>query len=342
MPYLSNDGRYVSFASQAFNLAPGDDSNMSDVFVKDRLTRKLTLASASAAGIIGNRYSVGTAPITADDRQIVFQSLANNLVSNDINNSDDICYKDLLTRVPTPVSVSTTGLFHNRTSNSPSMTADARNVSFHTAANDLSAGDTNALDDVYLNDRQSGAVTRVIVGPAGVQANGASSLSSTSANGRFIVNQSLATNLLPGDSNGQADVFVKDLSNGAIERVSTSAAGAQFSGGDCVSASISVDGRYVGFVCGQSNLVAGDSNGLADAFVKDRQTGSIRRLSISAVGAGANAASSSGAQALSSTGFMVFSSAADNPATAFGSIDPPPRSARQQPPAASASVPISV
>ena len=111
-----------------------------------------------------------------------------------------------------------------------------------------------------------------------------------SEDGRFVAFQSFATNLVPGDTNGCSDVFVRDRQTGETTRVSVSSAGAQgnyYSG----EPAISPDGRFVAFVSDATNLVPGDTNGVADVFVHDRNTRRTQRVSISSAGFEGNARS---------------------------------------------------
>ena len=96
-----------------------------------------------------------------------------------------------------------------------------------------------------------------------------------SGDGRFVVFASLAANLVPEDTNRVADVFVRDREAGTIERVSVGVGGAQADGASFGHVSISADGRLVAFRSFAANLVSGDTNGVADVFVRDREAGTI-------------------------------------------------------------------
>jgi Tol biopolymer transport system component len=109
-----------------------------------------------------------------------------------------------------------------------------------------------------------------------------------STDGRFVVFSSAGTNLVVGDTNGQRDVFVKDRATGAVDRISVGTAGAEADGAS-LDASISGDGRYVAFASHATNLVAGDTNGVEDVFVRDRVTRTTTRLSVSDQGVEADA-----------------------------------------------------
>jgi Tol biopolymer transport system component len=157
------------------------------------------------------------------------------------------------------------------------------------------------------------------VDSAGNEADGGSDEPAISADGRFVAFESGASNLVSGDSNGQSDVFVHDRQTGATERVSVDSAGNQADGGSGKPA-ISADGRFIAFESDATNLVAGDTNGESDVFVRDRQTGVTERVSVDSEGnqaAGGSgddeAAGGSGAPAISADGrFVAFASAATN------------------------------
>ena len=127
----------------------------------------------------------------------------------------------------------------------------------------------------------AGAPTkRVSVSSAGAQANGSSSDTTISANGRFVVFRSSATNLVRHDTNGQNDVFVRDRKTGRTFRVSVATSGAQ-GDGSSGTPRISATGRYVVFVSEATNLVPGDTNNRSDIFIRDRTSKVTRRVSLS-------------------------------------------------------------
>jgi Tol biopolymer transport system component len=101
-----------------------------------------------------------------------------------------------------------------RGSTETSISADGRFVAFQSSANNLVAGDTNGEVDIFVHDRSYGETTRVSVSSGGVQGNSYSYQPSISGNGRFVAFQSEANNLVAGDTNGEADVFVHDRRHG--------------------------------------------------------------------------------------------------------------------------------
>ena len=103
----------------------------------------------------------------------------------------------------------------------------------------------------------------------GAQGNAESSINTISSDGRYVAFMSVATNLVAGDTNGKLDVFVRDLQAGSTERVTVATDGTQ-GNFDSNWPALSANGRFVAFLSAASNLVAGDTNGFEDVFVRDR------------------------------------------------------------------------
>jgi Tol biopolymer transport system component len=165
----------------------------------------------------------------------------------------------------------------------PAISADGRYVAFYSSATDLVPGDTNASKDAFRKDLWTGDMVRCSTDAAGNQVSGASAFPAITSDGRYVAFASEATTLVPGDSNGKQDIFVKDLQTGAVARCSTDAGGGEANGSSSLP-SVSADGRYVAFSSEASDLVSGDSNGFPDIFRKDLQTGDIVRCSTTVVG----------------------------------------------------------
>lgn len=309
-PSISADGRYAVFESNASNLVAGDNNGVSDIFLKDMQTGTLTRVSTTATGSESNGVSNG-ASISSDGRYVVFSSWATNLVTGDNNNRRDIFVKDILTGSITRATVSATNVEGNNSSDLGSISADGRYVSFQSDATNLITGDSNAKTDIFVKDLQTGSVVRASSTSSWGQGSSFSYNSCISANGRYVVFQSFASDLIAGDGNGQPDIFVKDLQTGTTTRVSTTAANGEANSGSYMS-SISDDGRYVVFESNATNLTgSADNNGATDIFRKDLQTGEIIR--VSTTGTGTEADSGSYAPALSANGrFVAFYSDATN------------------------------
>lgn len=257
-PSISADGRWVSFESHAANMiATGDTNNGADVFLHDRQTGTTRRVNVGPAGVQGNasnptQSSYGSS-ISADGRWIAFVSQSNNLVASDTNNSPDVFLHDQQTATTIRVSVDSSGSQIPSGGFGPvSMSADARWVTF---------GGSGLM--VY--DRHAGAATVL----AAIAGNGPNTSFTISADGRWVAFDSFASDLVPGDTNSQPDVFVHDRQTGGTTRVSVSSVGVE---GNAPSRypSISADGRVVAFDSVASTLVAGDTNARTDVFAHTR------------------------------------------------------------------------
>jgi Tol biopolymer transport system component len=250
---------------------------------------KLERISVSSDGAPANSHCFFPA-ISGDGRYIAFETFADNLVPGDTNSKEDILVRDRVMGTTEVVSVSTSGQAADDYSSDPKISADGRYVVFESHARNLIPGEANArlAPQIYLRDRTMGTTERISVSSTGEAGNRESSSPSISADGRFVAFESEADNLVPGDTNGSMDVFVRDRSAGTTERVNLSPTGAQVKGTSQIAAgrspSISSDGRYVAFSSVSDSLVPGDTNDSADVFVRDRTAGTTERISVSPSG----------------------------------------------------------
>ncbi len=298
---ISADGRFVAFVSMATDLVPDDTNGLRDIFVHDRLTGETTRVSVNTAGeeartthtFVGSQSPSSS----AHGRYVAFESDAVNLVPNDNNQLEDVFVHDRLNRETVAVSIDSIGRPVGGAR--PSISATGRFVAFYSFAATLVPNDTNGDYDVFVHDLHTRETSRVSLSSAGAQGNGASRTSSISADGRFVAFDSIATNLVPDDTNGIADIFVHDRGTGETSRVSVDSAGHQASSyGDddyngSYSPKISADGRHVAFQSSAPNLVPDDTNvcfddfatyNCADIFIHDRETGETSRVSVDSVG----------------------------------------------------------
>jgi uncharacterized repeat protein (TIGR01451 family) len=317
IPTVCADGRLVAFFSEASNLVPGDTNGELDIFIRDALTKQTTRISVDNLGVEGNGASYSPS-ISADCRFVGFVSSASNLVPGDTNGHADIFIHDLVSKKTIRMSVDSAGMEGNGASYSPSISADGRFVTFLSEANNLNSADTNNVRDVFLHDRVSKQTTRVSVDSSGVEANALSYGPSISADGRFVAFGSLANNLVPGDTNGSLDVFVRDRISRQITLVSVYDLGVQ-ANQVVFDQSISADGRFVAF---SSRLDKNDFTMPYHVFVRDRATNRTTRISVDNFGLEGNFDSTK--PSISADGrFVVFDSSATNlvPADANGKQD---------------------
>jgi Tol biopolymer transport system component len=208
-PELSADGKILVFTSFASNLVSFDDNEGSDVYVRDLQAGTTTRVSEYTGGFQAEGDSLRPA-ISADGRYVAFDSDAWNLVWGDTNDVFDVFVHDRLTGYTTRVSIDDSGGQSDGGSFRPSLSANGRYVAYYSDASNLVAGDLNGSSDVILFDRSSGAARRVSVVGGGGEANNSSLRPVLSGDGRLVVFESDASNLVAGDSNQFTDIFVHD------------------------------------------------------------------------------------------------------------------------------------
>lgn len=247
--------------------------------------------SENAAGQSEGGRSDGPA-VNADGSVVAFFSDAFNLVPEDCHPPQTcVGYRDVFARDRDldqlrRISAAEGGQNANGPSQlngfSPAISADGCLITFSSEATNLVAGDTNAREDVFLYDCSTETISRISVGIDG-EANGASSFTDISADGRYIVFQSSATNLVENDTNSRSDIFLFDRDAEEITRVSVASDGSE-ANRSSIDPAISNDGHVIAFISNATNLVANDTNGLRDVFVHDRETGETSRVSVSSTG----------------------------------------------------------
>lgn len=374
---ISADGRYVTFWSLAGNLIAGDTNFVPDIFVKDLQTGQITRVSTTSSGVGVTLDSYGPS-ISADGRNVAFASFSGDLAPDDSNGLSDIYVKNLDTGAITQVSTGIGEAQSNGGSFNSAISGNAAYVAFVSDASNLVAGDTNGAADFFIHNIQAGTTTRIGGSGGASWLNAESPYISVCGNGRFVTFDSLATDIVAGDTNGTSDVFVfdqeantvklvserldgvqgtnvnnvttisgngryvafnshsdnlgasvndhpnifvKDLQTGVLLIATTVAGGAPVNGRSNW-VSISGDGRFVAFESEASNLVAGDTNGAADIFVRDIQTGQIVRISVDQSGNQGNGASLK--PSISADGqYVTFGTAATNltPGDSNGAMD---------------------
>jgi hypothetical protein len=164
-------------------------------------------------------------------------------------------------------------------------------VALSSLASNLVGGDTNGARDVFLKNLSTGKMTRASVTNGERQASSSSGLEDISANGRWVVFNSSASNLVKGDGNNKGDVFARDRIDGTTVRVSRR--GATDGNGDSFGAAISDDGSHIVFVTRATNLdtVPDDNGATLDVFEYRAASKSVVRVSVDAAGGWTDGAS---------------------------------------------------
>lgn len=309
-PIANTDGNFIAFYSDATDLVRGDDNQARDVFLRDRAAGTTEIISVNSAGEQANRpsHAQGDAPgLNGDGNFVAFYSDATNLVPDDNNAHTDVFMRDRAAQTTEIVSLASNGSQGNGPSLNPAVDLTGNLVAFQSLANNLTAGDTNNVSDVFVRNRAAGTTERIC---DSIQGNGASFAPAISADGFVVAFTSAATNLVPNDNNAKLDVFTCDRRSGAIEIISVSSAGV-LGNGDSILPAISFDGTYVAYKSLADNLVPNDHNNAVDVFYRDRNQGITVRVSVNFFGGDAN--DGSYPPSISHDGrFVAFGSAANN------------------------------
>jgi Tol biopolymer transport system component len=283
-PVLSADGRFAAFASESENLVRGDTNRAPDVFVRDLNTHKTERVSVGSEGeqAKGGSYSPS---ISSTGRYVTFLSYATNLAPGlDRNGHRDVYIRDRKLHRTIRVSVSSRGRQGTGSFGAfAPVSADGHSVAF-VSWSQLAPQDAHTRNpDVFVRNLKTHETELVSAGLGGTAANGYSAEPSISADGRFVAFSSHASNLVAQDRGHGEDVFVRDLRTHKTTLVSVSSGGEKASRRS-LSPAISADGRFVAFTSLASNLVAGDTNGLDDVFLRDLKNGTTERISLSTSG----------------------------------------------------------
>lgn len=330
---VSDDGRYVAFASQASNLVVSDTNGVQDIFVHDRQTGQTSRVSRSSGGDQADGAS-SQPVISADGRFVAFVSAATNLVADDTNAAADVFVYDRMWGETVRVSLTEEGGQGEQFGHAanPAISRNGRFVVFDSDA-DLTDGDSSAWRDVFVRDRDvSGEgvfdqawdvrTVRVSVASDGSEANWHSQVADISDDGRFVVFESGAPSLAPDKSGYTADIFLhdRDADEDGIfdekEAISTTRISLAHDGSEANGPSsrpaISGDGRFAVFVSRATNLRNPSTPpGRSHIYVYTRQTGQTALLSQAANAEPAKGSSSW--PAISRDGrFVGFESAADD------------------------------
>ncbi len=263
---VSGDGRYVFFSSFASNLVPDDTNDVADSFVHDSVSGETIRISVSPTGEQGNNGSLA-GKISSDGKFVVFHSNASNLIDDDTNATRDVFVRDLELGVTSRVTTSYDGAGQDSGTNKvpEDITSNGRYAAFPTRSSNIVENDTNDQRDVFIRDITLATTSRISVGYDGSESNGDSFAISLSSDGRYAAFASWASNIVSGDSNEFADIFVSDLETRSVVRVSRAWDGAE-TNGESFAPMISGDGKIVFFYSEASNIALSDMNGAPDVF----------------------------------------------------------------------------
>jgi Tol biopolymer transport system component len=337
---ISADGRFVLFEGDSPAFLPFGSGTMTNLLVRDRDAGTTSRANVGSNGKAVPALTRST--ISADGRYVVFESNRDTVVPGDTNNQYDVFMRDLRTQTTELVSL-TSDEHQYRLAFGGSPSADGRYVAFFTEGKDGNLNTIRVRDRltkqtsslfvkglggsepllsadgrylVYRNykhvvafDRTAGTAENVNVNSNGQVANAPCQLAGVSANGRYVLFTSAASNLVPGDTNGVTDAFVRDRTLRKTQRVTLTDDDRQFGYvSPYMVASLSLDGRFVAFTVSTRNV---GNYSIDDIMVRDRIAGTTRLASRNSAGAKANGHSSR--PVINGDGrFVAFTSEASN------------------------------
>jgi Tol biopolymer transport system component len=276
---LNRDGRYVAFTSPSD--AWGSGSGREQVYVRDMTSGETTCASLTEDGGFQSSYAYGPA-ISADGRHVAFVSAAGDVLTEFGNRNDQIYMRDMVSGETTCVSVTPAGDPGQSDSYEPVISGDGRYVAFSSSADDLVAGDTNAMTDVFMRDMQTGVTTRLSVTSSGAQVAAYSYEPRMSSDGRYVIFQTYG-DIDEAGTSPALSIFWLDRTARKVARVATSAGGDGF--GDTA---VSGNGRIVVFSDDADRLDLEDANSFEDVFARDMVTGKTGIVSLTPAGAMSN------------------------------------------------------
>jgi Tol biopolymer transport system component len=285
---MTPDGRFIAFVANTSSTA----GTNSCIQLWDAASGLATLVSGDLSNQVPAQ-SICDWPVLDDSgRYVAFVSNAGNLVSNALNGEYHLYLRDTQTGTTRLLDADTNGVGAGVSPGAiPRLSADARVVAFECGDSRLVQDDGNRDSNVFLRDLGDNHVELISARhpdlPSLTPNGPSSSLGATpvSSDGRFIAFASGADNLVPNDTNGCPDIFVRDMlyATNLLVSVATNGVSADFSSS---SPSISGDGRYVVFTSTADNLVPGDTNNAQDVFVRDVQAGTTVLVSVNSSGSG--------------------------------------------------------
>ena len=331
-PVMSSDGRYIAFVSVASDLTASDTNNAQDVFIWDRTLNAVALVSRDISGAAGNNKSLNPT-ISNDGSVVAFESDATNLIATDTNSASDVFGwqrgADITTGTVQVVSRSTAGAIGNGASINAAVSGDGKYVAFVSTASNFAIADTNGKQDVFVNELLTGKTDLVSINTTGTGSGSTSGATEgfgsanpvINNNGQYIAFVSDAVDLVTNDNNQVKDVYVWNRATGKNLLVSVNKDGTGsgnnftpnlfFTNGGSTNPVISGDGQLVGFTSYSSDLVANDTNGQQDVFVRSLAKTNVTLVSRSPAGVPSN--NDSTIPVLSSDGtYLVFTSNGSN------------------------------
>jgi TolB protein len=262
-PAVSGNGHFVVFTSEANNLAPHNGNGDEDVYIYNVKTKNIQLVSRGANG-------VDSQPAVNYSGRFVAFTTETQLVNKDNNLVEDVYLRDRKEGKTTLISVNSQGGdVDDGESDDPTISASGRFVAFSSGADDLIANDGNTSIDVFVRDRAAGKTRRVSIKSNGTEKSGTSDNPTISADGTFVVFESIAK-LEGTDDNGVTDLYIRNR-NSQTTKLITHDLNGDPTDAESYYPALSPNGRLIGFYSFATDLIANDPDGDYSAYVFDRK-----------------------------------------------------------------------
>jgi len=302
--WITSNARYVLFTSNARNVvATGPDDFTYQAYIRDLQAGINECVSVSNTGAWARSYG-DALEASESGRRVLFTSRGDNLVPGATGNVQRLYLRDRLTRQTDTVGPAAAETLNGH------LSGNGRFVTFSTRYS-ITKPDPRPGDEVYVKDLATGRYTIVSRSSSGIRANAPAVPYDISRDGRYVVFGSAAANLVPNDTNGQYDLFLRDRQTSKTERISVAGNEAQ-ANGYSVTGKVSDDGRFVAFWSTATNLVTKPTT-VGHVYLRDRLLGTTQRVDVSTTGVPGNGPVQFNEVAISADGHVVaFTSLADN------------------------------
>ncbi len=309
--WITANARYVLFSSSATNVATnGSDDFSYQGYIRDLQAGINECVSVSSTGLTARFPGALALEASESGRMVLFTTRADNLVPGATGSVQRLYLRDRVTGQTATVGPAAAETLNGH------LSGNGRFVTFSTRYS-ITQPDLGVGHEVYVKDLATGQYEIVSRSSSGLRANAAAVPYDVSHDGRYVVFGSAAANLVPNDTNGQFDLFLRDRQTGTTERISVASNEAQ-ANGTSLTGQVSDDGRFVAFWSEATNLVAGSTTS-AHVYLRDRVRGTTQRVDVSTTGVPGNGPVEFNQMAISADGHVVaFASLADNLAPGDG------------------------
>jgi uncharacterized delta-60 repeat protein len=278
---ISDDGQIIAFRSRSTNLVPGTTTSVDRLYVYDCQTGVLRCAGQlSVSASPSDLYYGGVAQLSGNGQYLAFGSEVG-LTSDDTNGISDVYCYDVQTGALKCITAGCDDAFANGPSWIGGVSGNGRYMAFSSRASNLVPNDWNDRSDIFVYDRETRELERVSISNDGEEGNGTSDRPTISSDSRYVLYSSLASNMVPGDTNESQDLFLYDRLSHTTQRVTVTTHGNQ-ANGHTETHWISADGGTILISSRATNLVPNDSNGAEEPFLVTIPRGAVggRRLDI--------------------------------------------------------------